>query len=120
MAYKFRIITRKSGQKAVQFLYNKTIIVWSENYKSRASANNCISSMRKNSPAAPVVDRSNGEDGKGYRFEIVPSKNGQFYVRFVARNGETMMRSETYTAKTNAKKAIASVQKNAAAAVMAE
>nr|WP_245615629.1 DUF1508 domain-containing protein [Afifella pfennigii] len=56
------------------------------------------------------------ETGKGYRFEIAPSKDGQTFVRFVASNGETMVRSETYKAKASAKKAIASVQKNAPAA----
>nr|WP_244466958.1 YegP family protein [Devosia geojensis] len=52
------------------------------------------------------------ENGKGYRFEIVGSKDGQFFVRFVAANGETMVRSETYKSKSSAKNCIASVQKN--------
>jgi uncharacterized protein YegP (UPF0339 family) len=120
MAYKFRIVSRKSGERAVQFLYNATIIVWSENYKSRATALNCIASLQKNAPAAPVVDLTQGETGKGYRFEIAESRNKQFYVRFVARNGETMVRSETYPSKANAKKAIAAVQTKGPGAQLAD
>jgi uncharacterized protein YegP (UPF0339 family) len=119
MAYKFEIVGRKDGECAVRFLYNKTIIVWSENYKSKATARNCVASLKKNAPDAPVIDLSAGESGKGYRFEIAASRNGEFFVRFVARNGETMVRSETYPSKTNAKKAIASVKKNGPAAGMA-
>nr|WP_281270802.1 YegP family protein [Pelagibacterium lacus] len=33
---------------------------------------------------------------------MVKSKNDQFFVRWVASNGETMMISETYTDKRNA------------------
>jgi len=120
MAYKFRIIRRKSGERAVQFLYNSTIIVWSENYKSRATALNCIASLQKNAPEAPVVDLTHGEEGKGYRFEIALSRNKQYFARFVARNGETMVRSETYPSRANAKKAIASVKKNGPVAQLAD
>nr|WP_284341466.1 DUF1508 domain-containing protein [Devosia nitrariae] len=76
--------------------------------------------MKKNAPAAATVDLSNDEVGKGYRFEIVGSKDGQFFVRFVAANGETMVRSETYTSKSSAKNCIASLQKNGPAADVAD
>ncbi|WP_407703749.1 YegP family protein [Xaviernesmea oryzae] len=52
------------------------------------------------------------ESGSGYRFEIVDSKD-QVFVRFRAANGEVMLRSETYSAKTSAKNCIDSVKKNA-------
>ena len=112
MAYKFKIVTRKNGQFGVQFIYNSEIMVWSESYTSKASAKNCIKSLIQHAPGAPVVDLSKGEEGSGYRFEIVKSKDGQFYNRFVASNGETMVRSETYTDKRNAKSCAASVAKN--------
>jgi uncharacterized protein YegP (UPF0339 family) len=112
MAYKFKIVTRKNGQFGVQFIYNSEIMVWSESYTSKASAKNCIESLNKHAPTAPVIDLSKGEEGSGYRFEIVKSKDGQFYNRFVASNGETMVRSETYTDKRNAKSCAASVAKN--------
>jgi uncharacterized protein len=112
MPHRFKIVPRKKDQFGVQFLYNKEIIVWSENYTTKATANNCIKALKSKGPAAPTVDLTKGETGKGYRFEIDASKDGQTYVRFVASNGETMVRSETYTAKASAKNAIASVKKN--------
>ena len=118
MPHKFKIVSRKNDQFGVQFLYNSEIMVWSESYKSKSSAKNCIESLRKNTPGAPVVDLTKKENGSGYRFEIVGSKNGQFYTRFVARNNETMVRSETYTDKRNAKGCAASVAKNAPGALV--
>jgi uncharacterized protein YegP (UPF0339 family) len=113
MAHKFKITSAKDGQFVAKFVYNAETMVWSENYASKASAKNCIESIKKNAPGAATVDLSAGEeDGKGYRFQIVASKDGQFFVRFVASNGETMVRSETYKSKSSAKNCIESVQKN--------
>lgn len=110
--HKFKISAAKGDQFIAKFVYNAETMVWSESYVGKASAKNCIESIKKNAPDAIVVDLTNGEDGKGYRFEIAGSKDGQFFVRFVAANGETMVRSETYTAKASAKKCIESVKKN--------
>ena len=110
--HKFKIVSAKDGQFRVQFVYNNEVIVWSENYKSKASAKNCIASLKKNAPAAATVDLSENQKGTGYRFEVVPGKKEGFFVRFVARNGETMVTSENYTAKKSALTAIESVKKN--------
>lgn len=112
MGYKFKVVDRKGDQFGVQFIYNAEVMVWSESYKGKSSATNCIESLKKNAPDAAVFDLSKEEKGAGYRFEIVPSKDGQFYVRFVASNGETMVRSETYKAKASAKNCVASCKKN--------
>nr|WP_281261458.1 YegP family protein [Devosia naphthalenivorans] len=40
------------------------------------------------------------------------SKDAQHFVRFVASNGETMVRTETYASKASAKNAIQSLQTN--------
>lgn len=111
--HKFKIVDRKDGQFGVQFLYNSEIMVWSESYKQKSSATNCIESIKKNAPGAAIVDLTKDEEGKGYRFEIVGSKNGEFFTRFVASNGETMVHSETYTDKRNATNCATSIQKNA-------
>ncbi len=111
MPHKFKISPAKDGQFVAKFVYNAETLVWSENYASKASAKNCIESIKKNAPDAAVVDLSAGEEGaKGYRFEIVASKDGQFFVRFVAANGEPMVRSETYKSKSSAKNCIESVK----------
>ena len=70
------------------------------------------------SPDAITIDLSKGEEGKGYRFEIAASKDEQFFVRFVAANGETMVRSETYKARASALNCIESVKKNGPGALV--
>lgn len=112
MAHKFKITAAANDQFKFAFVYNAEAIVWSESYKQKASAKSAIESIKKNAPDAPTIDLGKGEEGKGYRFELVASKDDQTFVRFVAANGETMVRSETYTSKSSAKNAIASVQKN--------
>lgn len=110
--HKFKIVAAKDNQFRVQFVYNSEVMVWSENYASKASAKNCIESIKKNAPGAVVVDLTKEETGKGYRFEIAASKNGETFVRFVAANGEPMVISETYKSKSSAKNCIESVKKN--------
>jgi|UniRef100_UPI00403FB5E9 uncharacterized protein YegP (UPF0339 family) len=112
MAHKFNITAAANDQFKFDFSYNSEKIFWSENYKQKASARNGVDSLKKNAPGAATVDLSKGEEGSGYRFEIVESKDGQHFVRFVASNGETMARTETYTSKASAKNAIESLQKN--------
>lgn len=118
--HKFRITTAKDGQFVAKFVYNAEIMLWSENYASKASARNCVESLKKNAPDAVVVDLTKGETGKGYRFEIVASKDGQTFVRFIAANGEPMVRSETYRSKSSAKNCIESLKKRAVAAPLEE
>lgn len=116
MPHRFKITATKNGEFMAKFVYNAETMIWSETYKAKASAQNCIDSIKKNAPDAAVADLTAGEEAKGYRFEIAASKDGQTFVRFVASNGETMMRSETYKAKASSKNCIASVKKNAPAA----
>ena len=110
--HKFKIVGAKDNQFRVQFVYNSEVMVWSENYASKASAKNCIESIKKNAPGAATVDLTKEETGKGYRFEIAEAKNGETFVRFVAANGEPMVISETYKSKSSAKNCIESVKKN--------
>lgn len=111
--HKFKIARTKNDQFMAKFVYNAETMVWSENYASKASAQNCIASIKKNAPDAAVVDLTQDEEGKGYRFEIVGSKDGQTFVRFVAANGETMVRSETYASKSSSKNCIDSIKSRA-------
>jgi uncharacterized protein YegP (UPF0339 family) len=46
-------------------------------------------------------------------FEIKTAKDGQFYFRLKAGNGETILSSEMYKAKASATNGIDSVKKNA-------
>jgi uncharacterized protein YegP (UPF0339 family) len=110
--HKFKILKNDKDEFRIQFVYNAEVMVWSENYAAKASAKNCIESIKKNAPGAAIVDLTKEETGSGYRFEIVESKNEEFFVRFKAANGETMVRSETYAAKASAKNCIESIRKN--------
>ena len=114
MPHSFKITSAKGGQFVAQYVYNAETIFWSENYASKDSAKNAIASLKKNAPGAAVVDTAKGEEGKGYRFELAASKDGQTFVRFVASNGETMVRTETYKSRSSAKNAIDSLKKRAA------
>lgn len=120
MPHRFNITGAANDQFKFDFSYNSEKIFWSENYKQKASAKSAIESLKKNAPGAPTVDLSKDETGTGYRFEIVASKDGQHFVRFVASNGETMVRTETYTSKASAKNAIASLQERGPAAEVLE
>ena len=120
MAHKFHITPAANEQFKFDFSYNGEKIFWSENYKQKASAKSAIDSLKKNAPGAATADLSKDETGSGYRFEIVKSKDEQFFVRFVASNGETMVRTETYKQKASAVNAIESLKKNGPGADVAD
>jgi len=48
------------------------------------------------------------------KFEIFQGKDSQYYFRLIAENGQTILASEGYKAKSGVQNGIASVQKNAA------
>jgi uncharacterized protein YegP (UPF0339 family) len=120
MAHKFKITSAANEQFKFAFVYNAETIFWSENYKQKASAKSAIESLKKNAVDASTADLSKGEEGSGYRFEIVASKDGQHFVRFVASNGETMARTETYKQKSSATNAIETLKKNGPGAEIAD
>ena len=57
MAHRFEIRTNKAGEYVAYFLYNFETIFWTEGYKSKASAQNAIDSIKKNGPDAEVVEK---------------------------------------------------------------
>ncbi len=60
MAHKFEIRKNKAGEFVAYFTYNSETIFWTEGYKSKASAQNAIDSIKKNGPGAETVDKSEG------------------------------------------------------------
>ncbi|MGX9146801.1 YegP family protein [Mesorhizobium sp. 128a] len=111
--YRFKIKDAANGQYRVQFVYGSQVMVWSENYATKASAQNCINSVKINALNAPIVDTTIGESATGSRIEILLSTNKQYFIRFKAPNGETLVWSEEYTAKHNAKSCAEAVKYNA-------
>jgi uncharacterized protein YegP (UPF0339 family) len=58
VAHKFEIYKDKAGEFRVRFKYNSETMVSSEGYSSKASAQACIDSIKKNSPGADTEDNS--------------------------------------------------------------
>ena len=58
MAHKFEIRKNKAGEFVAYFVYNSETIFWTEGYKSKASAQNAIDSIKKNGPGAETEDNS--------------------------------------------------------------
>ncbi|MEK1928208.1 MAG: YegP family protein [Pararhizobium sp.] len=57
--YRFEIVESKNGEHFVRFkASNGETMVRSETYASKASAKNCIESVKKNGPDAPVEDET--------------------------------------------------------------
>jgi uncharacterized protein YegP (UPF0339 family) len=82
---------------------NGEIILTSEMYASKASAENGISSVQTNSP-----DEA--------QYEVKPSKDGQFYFVLKAKNHQVIGVSEMYTTESASKKGVQSVVKNGTSA----
>ena len=84
---------------------NGEIILSSEMYASKASAENGVESVRKNSP-----------DDK--RYERKETKTGQHMFNLKAANHEVIGTSESYTTATARDTGIESVKKNAPVATV--
>ncbi len=106
MAARYELKAGKSGKVMFNLLSaNSQIILTSETYETKKAAQNGIKSVTKN-----------GVNEK--RFEVKTAKDGQFYFVLTATNGEVIGKSEMYKAMAGVKRGIASVQKNAGAAVV--
>ena len=58
MAHRFEIRKNKAGEFVAYFCHNSESIFWTEGYSSKASAQSCIDSIKKNAPGAETVDNS--------------------------------------------------------------
>ena len=101
MAGKFELKKAKDGQ----FMFNLKaangqVILTSELYKTKASAENGIESVRKNAVRAGA-------------FEEKVNSRGEPYFILKATNGQEVGRSEYYSSKSAMENGIASVKKNA-------
>jgi len=79
---------------------NGQVILSSEVYNSKASAENGIASIKKNAP----------EDG---RYERKTAKNGKFFFNLKAGNGQVIGSSQMYSSESGMENGINSVKENA-------
>ena len=108
MAGKFELKKSKSGK----FMFNLKagngqIILTSELYRTKVSAQDGIESVRKHA----------AEDAN---FERKTSAKGEPFFALKATNGQTIGKSEMYVSASSMEKGIASVQANAANAAVAD
>lgn len=80
---------------------NHQVILSSQGYDQKAGAQNGIASVQANG-------------GDESRFELETAKDGSFFFRLKAANGQVIGRSEMYTTKEAAQNGIQSVMTNAA------
>jgi uncharacterized protein YegP (UPF0339 family) len=78
---------------------NAETILTSEQYKARASAENGIASVQKNSP-------------NDARYERLTAKNGKPYFNLKATNGQVIGTSQMYASEQTRDAGIESVKKN--------
>jgi uncharacterized protein YegP (UPF0339 family) len=108
MAGKFEIQKSADGQYYFHLKAgNGEKILASERYKAKASAENGIESVKKNSPDDARYDRRQAADG-------------QHHFVLKAGNGEIIGTSERYTTAASMENGIASVKANAPTATVVD
>ncbi len=104
MAGKFEVKTAKNGKTHFNLLAgNGQIILQSEMYESKSSAQNGIESVKKN-----AVDDS--------RYDRLTSSSGKSYFALKAGNNQVIGTSEMYESTASRDNGIESVKKNAPSA----
>lgn len=105
---KFEIKKDKSGQFRFNLKAgNHQVILSSEAYKTRASCDNGIESVRKNSKSDKMFERKVAKDGSPY-------------FNLKSTNGQVIGSSEMYSSKSSMENGIASVAKNAPKATISD
>lgn len=100
MAGSFELKKAKDGQFHFNLLSgNGQIILTSEMYKARKSAENGIASIQKNS-------------GDASRFKKLEGKNGKFYFTLTAANSQVIGQSQMYATEASRDNGIESVMTN--------
>lgn len=101
MAAKFEISKRSNGEYQFELkAVNGQTVLTSEGYAARASCDNGISSVRRNSQ-------------DDHRYQRKTSSNGKQYFNLTATNGQTIGTSQMYADAAGRDNGIASVKANA-------
>lgn len=119
---KFVVKETKTGIKFDLKASNGQVIGTSEVYSSKKACLNGIESVKKNAIAAKLEDQTVEAPEKvtNPKFEVYTDKAGEYRFRLNARNGENILASEGYKAKTSCMNGIESIRKNAPEASVVE
>ena len=111
---KFVVKEVKTGVKFNLVASNGQVIGVSEIYTTESACKKGIESVKKNA-LSPVQDTTLEEvpQVKHPKFEVYTDKAGEFRFRLKASNGEIILASEGYAAKSSCMNGIESVGKNA-------
>lgn len=112
---KFVVKTVSTGVRFNLVAGNGEVIGVSQVYASKDTCMGGIESVRSNAPAANIEDQTveGFETATHPKFEIYLDKQNEFRFRLKAKNGENILASEGYAAKTGCKNGIDSVVRNA-------
>lgn len=112
---KFIVKKTATGVKFDLKASNGEVIGTSEVYSSEAACLNGVESVRKNAGVANFEDQTADPvvEVKNPKFEMYLDKAGEYRFRLKARNGEPILASEGYKAKSSCLNGIESVKKNA-------
>ncbi len=119
---KFVIRKTSTGVKFDLKAGNGEVIATSEVYSSMDACRKGIASVQKNAPVAAVEDQTveGFAPEKHPKFELYTDKAGEYRFRLKAVNGQIIAVGEGYKAKASCLNGIASIQKNAPDADVAE
>ena len=119
-----KFIIKKASNESYMFnliAANNEIIATSEMYTTLDKCKKGIASVQANAPSADTVDLTvSNIDSKitNPKFEIFLDKADEYRFRLKAKNGEIIIQSQGYSAKSSCKNGIESVRKNAATEII--
>jgi uncharacterized protein YegP (UPF0339 family) len=119
---KFVLTQVSTGYKFNLVAGNGEVIASSQVYKTASSAKKGIASVAATAPVANIENQTEKDfkPALNPKFEVYKDKKGEFRFRLKAKNGQIIASGEGYTKLDSCLKGVASVQKNAKDAKIAE
>ena len=119
---KFVLVQVSTGYKFNLVAGNGEVIASSQVYKTASSAKKGIASVAATAPVANIENQTEKDfkPALNPKFEVYKDKKGEFRFRLKAKNGQIIASGEGYSKLDSCLKGVASVQKNAKDAKIAE
>lgn len=119
---KYVLAQVSTGYKFNLVAGNGEVIASSQVYKTASSAKKGIASVAATAPVANIENQTEKDfkPALNPKFEVYKDKKGEFRFRLKAKNGQIIASGEGYSKLDSCLKGVASVQKNAKDAKIAE